>query len=53
MRQQAESGERIAEGDLSPENMIGLIEAEAMVKANAVVLRSADELLGSLLDVKV
>jgi hypothetical protein len=40
----------IAQGDVSPENMVGLIEAGVQVKAGAAVERAADQTLGSLLD---
>ena len=47
-----ESAKQIAEGDVSPDAMIGLLEAKIAVKANAASLRAADEMLGFLLDTK-
>ncbi len=40
----------IANGDVSPENMIGLIEASAQVKASAEVVRVSDDATKSLFD---
>jgi len=40
----------IAQGDVSSENMIGLIEARIQVKASAAAARTADQTLGTLLD---
>ena len=50
--QAAESAERIAAGELNVDNMVGLIEAEALAQANAAVLRTADEMTGWLFDEK-
>jgi len=50
--QAAESAERIAEGEVTADNMIGLLEAEALAKANAAVLRTADDMIGWLFDEK-
>ena len=44
------AAERVAEGDLSPGNVVEQIQAEMLVKANVVAARTADEILGSLLD---
>jgi hypothetical protein len=52
VRQHAEAGERMAAGDVSAENMVDLIEANVLVKANIAVLRSADKMIGSWLDAK-
>lgn len=41
---------RVAEGDVSPENVVQQIQAEVMVKANAMTARTVDTILGSLLD---
>lgn len=46
------AGTEIANGALDPEPFVQLIEAQAGVKANMVVLRTADEMLGTLLDRK-
>ena len=40
----------IAQGDVSPENMVGLMEGQIQVKSSAAVERAADQTLGSLLD---
>ena len=48
----ADAGEAIANGEDLPENMANLIEATILVKANAITARTADELIGSLLNVK-
>jgi hypothetical protein len=40
----------IAQGDVSPGNMVGLVEAGIQVKASAAVERAADQTLGTLLD---
>ena len=41
---------RIAQGDLSPGNVVQIIEAEMLVKANAVTARTAGDILGSLIN---
>jgi hypothetical protein len=50
--QASESAQKIASGDVSPENVVAQIQAEILVKANAVALRTADEILGTMLDTK-
>lgn len=50
--QAGEAAAKTAAGDLSPEPMVAQIQAEAMIKANVSVLRTADEMLGALLDAK-
>ena len=40
----------IAQGDVSPENMVGLVEAGIQVKASAAAERAADQTIGTLLD---
>ena len=40
----------IAQGDVSPENMVGLVEAQTQVKAGVAVGRTADQTIGTLLD---
>jgi len=48
---QAQSAaEKIAAGDVSPETIVGQIQAGAMVQASASVVRTTDDMLGSLLD---
>jgi hypothetical protein len=50
--QAGEAAQRISEGDVSPDNMVDLLEAEALAKANAAVIRSADDMIGWLFDEK-
>ncbi len=52
MAQAGEAVQKIASGDLSPENIVQQMQAEVLVKANATALRTADEILGALLDEK-
>jgi hypothetical protein len=49
-RKLEENAQAIARGDLSPDNIVGLIEAEKSFKANAVVVRTADRMVGTILD---
>lgn len=44
------AAEQIAQGEISPENVVQQIQAEILVKANVASARTADEILGSLLD---
>jgi len=44
------AAQQVAQGDISPDNVVQQIQAEVMVKANAIAARTADEILGSLLD---
>lgn len=46
------AGDEIANGQDLPGNMVELIEASILVKANAIAARTADELIGSILNVK-
>jgi hypothetical protein len=48
--QAGDAAQRIAEGEVTPDNMVDLLEAEALAKANAAVLRSADDMIGWLFD---
>jgi hypothetical protein len=41
---------RIAQGEVTPENMVGLIEAGIQIKASVAAARAADQTLGTLLD---
>ena len=50
--QAGDAAGRIAEGEVTPDNMVDLLEAEALFKANAAVMRSADEMIGWLFDEK-
>jgi len=51
-QQANDASAKIADGDVSPENMVSMIQAEVLVKANAVVAQTADKLLGAFLDTK-
>jgi len=42
----------IAQGNLDPSNMVGQIEGQRTYEMNAAVVRTADEMLGTLLDIK-
>lgn len=44
---------KIASGDLSPENMVDMMQSEKMVKASTVALRTQDEVIGTLLNIQV
>lgn len=46
------AGAQLANGEIDPQPVVDLMEAKASVKANAMVMRTADEMLGSLLDAK-
>lgn len=50
--QAGEAAARISEGEVTPDNMVSLLESEALVKANAAVLRTADDMIGWLFDEK-
>jgi hypothetical protein len=50
--QAGDAAVKIAQWDVSPENMIAQLQGEVLVKANAAVLRTADEIFGALLDTK-
>ena len=45
-----EAGEKIAGGDLSPTTMGADVEASHFVQANAVALRTADQMVGTLIN---
>ena len=44
------ASEKLADGEITPENMVALLEAKALVKANAASIRTADEIRRTLLD---
>ncbi len=46
------AAQKIAEGEISPDNFTALIQAGIEIKANRAVAITADEMLGSLLDRK-
>jgi hypothetical protein len=45
-----DAAQRISAGEVSPEAMVDLLEAETLAKANAATLRAADDMIGSLFD---
>ncbi len=47
-----DASEAITQGDVTPGNIAGQIQAEILFKANAISLRTASEVIGSLLDEK-
>ena len=47
-----EAGEQVADGELDPESFIELNESELLMKANVATMRTGDEMLGTLLNVK-
>ncbi|MFT3783957.1 MAG: hypothetical protein QM790_18250 [Nibricoccus sp.] len=46
------AAQKIAEGDISPDNFTALIQADISLKANRTVAVTADEMIGTLLDRK-
>jgi len=46
------AAEAVAQGNLDPGNVVGQIEGQRTYEMNAAVLRTADEMLGTLLDTK-
>ena len=50
--QAGEAAARISEGEVTPDNMVSLLESEVLVKANAAVLSTADDMIGWLFDEK-
>ncbi|PTY07442.1 flagellar biosynthesis protein FlgE [Opitutaceae bacterium EW11] len=46
------AGKKLADGDLDPESMIDLDQAQMMVKMNVAVMKTGDEMLGTLLNVR-
>lgn len=47
-----EAAGKISQGDISSSRMVDLIVSERMYQANAAVVRTSDEMLGTLIDVK-
>ena len=45
-----QAGLNIAKGQVTPENMVNLIQAEVLAKANAATVRTGDQMVGSLLN---
>jgi hypothetical protein len=44
------ASQQIAQGEITPDNAVQLIQAEMLVKANTVAARTAGEILGTLID---
>lgn len=47
------ASEKISQGDVSAQNMVKLMESEKMAKASMVALRTQDDVIGTLLNIKV
>jgi flagellar basal body rod protein FlgG len=47
-----QAADKIAQGDVSPENIVSTMEAKIMFKANAQVVKTQDEMLGTLFNEK-
>jgi len=45
-----EGSQAVAQGNLDPGGVVGMIEGQRTYEMNAKVLRTADEMLGTLLD---
>jgi len=52
LEEAAGAAQKIAEGDISPDNFTALLQAGIEIKANRTVAVTADKLIGSLLDRK-
>lgn len=50
--QVAQAASAIANGDLDPQNLVDLIQGQHTVSANLAVLKTEDEILGTILDTK-
>jgi hypothetical protein len=46
------AADAIAKGEATPENMVSLIEAEALVKASAAAARTTDEFTGAMINAR-
>jgi len=47
-----DAADRISQGEITPENMVSTMEANILFKANAQVVRTQDEMLGTLFNKK-
>ncbi|MBK9990417.1 MAG: flagellar hook protein FlgE [Verrucomicrobia bacterium] len=52
MNEAGAAAQKIAEGDVSPDNFTALIQAGIEIKANRAVAITADEMVGTLLNRK-
>lgn len=50
VEQASTASQSLTNGELTPENMVGLVEGGAVVKANAISLRTGSDIVGTLLD---
>jgi hypothetical protein len=50
VEQATTASQSLANGELTPGNMVDLVEGGAVVKANAMSLRTSSEIVGTLLD---
>lgn len=50
IQQAAVAAEKISRGDLAPAHIVAQIQADVLVRANTTALRTADDLLRTLLD---
>ena len=51
LTQVASSASALAQGDLDPANIVGLLQGQRLYEVNAKILRTGDQMLGTLLDV--
>jgi flagellar hook protein FlgE len=47
------AAEKISNGEINAENMVDLMQSEKMMKASAAALRTQDEVIGTLLNIRV
>jgi len=52
VKQADDAADQLASGDIDPEPVVNLDEAAVQVKLNAITMRTGDEMIGSLLNVK-
>lgn len=50
MAQVNAAAQNLAAGAITPENMVGMIEGTAVVKANAASLHTSSDIVGTILD---
>jgi flagellar hook protein FlgE len=51
LAQVGRSAEALSQGDLDPGNIVGLLQGQRLYEVNAKVLRTGDQMLGTLLNV--
>jgi hypothetical protein len=52
VKQASVAGDQLANGEIDPQPILNLDEASILVKLNAITLRTGDEMLGTLLNLK-